>query len=227
MRPGLMTAGAAAVAATALLVRLGRRSGATRMEGRRPLPGDDIVARPRWQSTRAITIGAPPAEVWPWVVQMGFPPHRAGWYTPHRLDRLMWGDRPRSADSIVPELQDLSVGDRVPDSADWSVYYDVVAVVPDEFLLLHSVRHVFGPIESSDFTWVFVLEPVGGTATRMLVRARVAYEPAWTAVLIEPLLDAGDFINVSFMLRGIKRRAESGRQGPASTAERVEVQPGR
>jgi hypothetical protein len=30
----------------------------------------------RWWTTRAVTVGAPPAEVWPWLVQMG--PGRAG-----------------------------------------------------------------------------------------------------------------------------------------------------
>lgn len=173
-----------------------------------PLPGDDIVPRPRWRSTRALTIDAPPQAVWPWVVQMGFPPHRAGWYTPHRLDRLMWGDRPRSADAIVPQLQGLQVGDTVPDSADYSVYYDVVAVQPPHHLVLHSTRHVFGPLTESDFSWVFVCEPAGTRGTRLLVRARVDYEPLWAAVLIEPLLDAGDFVNVSFMLRGIRDRVQ-------------------
>jgi hypothetical protein len=194
--------------AGALMVRLGRRSGATAEEGRLPLPGDEIVPRPLWQSTRAITVAAPPEEVWPWVVQMGFPPHRAGWYTPHRLDRLMWGDRPPSADTIVCELQDLAPGDKVPDSADWSVYYDVVEVERPRHLLLHSVRHVFGPLTSSDFSWVFVLQPHGESATRLLVRARVAYRPVWALPMIETLLDVGDFVNVSVMLRGIRERAE-------------------
>ena len=54
---------------------------------------------------------------------MGFPSHRAGWYTPHRLDRLTFGIKHRSADQIVPELQHLDVGDRVPDSDDWSVVF--------------------------------------------------------------------------------------------------------
>ena len=132
-----------------------------------PLPGDEIVPRPLWASTRAITIDAPPEQVWPWVVQMGFPPHRAGWYTPHWLDVAMWGDRPRSADHIVPELQDLKVGDTVPDSADYSVYYDVEAVVPPVQAAADSRRTCcctpcamsFGPIKESDFTWVFVLRP--------------------------------------------------------------------
>ena len=46
----------------------------------------------------------------------GVPSHRAGWYTPHWLDRLTFGIKQQSADRIVPELQQLEVGDHVPDS---------------------------------------------------------------------------------------------------------------
>ena len=118
---------ASAVAVTALfgLRRVGRRSGATAAEAAEVLPGDEIVADPMWQSTRAITIAAPPEQVWPWIVQMGFPSQRAGWYTPHWLDRLTFGIKQRSADRIVPELQQLAVGDRVPDSDDWSAFFTV------------------------------------------------------------------------------------------------------
>ena len=45
--------------------RVGHRSGATAAEALAPLPGDEVVPQPLWQSTRAITINAPPAEVWP------------------------------------------------------------------------------------------------------------------------------------------------------------------
>ena len=210
------------------LERYGRRSGATKEEGRLPLPGDDVVARPLWASTRAITIDAPPERVWPWIVQMGFPPHRAGWYTPHWMDVAMWGDRPRSAARIVPELQDLRVGDTVPDSADYSVYYEVEAVVPPAqasegtpaHLLLHSVRHVFGPIKQSDFTWLFALQPLGEDRTRLLARARVRYGPLWAVPAIELMLNAGDLANVSAMLRNIKQSVEDGRQVPAPPVTR-------
>ena len=211
---------AAAGAAGWTVHRLARRSGVTAEETRMSLPGDEIVARPLWESTRGITIGAPPAAVWPWIVQMGYPTHRAGWYTPHWLDELMWGSRPHSADRIVPELQDLRPGDRVPDSDDWSVFYVVDQVAPGSHLVLHSTSHNVGPIETVDFSWAFVLLPalrdagalgVGAGepgATRLLVRARVAYTPALLYPLVETVIGLGDWVNVSVMLRGIRERAE-------------------
>ena len=36
------------------------------------MPGDDLVPRPLWEATGAMTIDAPAAEVWPWVTQMGY-----------------------------------------------------------------------------------------------------------------------------------------------------------
>ncbi|HMK92079.1 MAG TPA: SRPBCC family protein [Thermoleophilia bacterium] len=211
---------AAAGAAGWTVHRLARRSGVTAGETRLSLPGDEIVARPLWESTRGITIDAPPAAVWPWIVQMGYPSHRAGWYTPHWLDELMWGERPRSADTVVPELQDLQVGDRVPDSDDWSVFYVVDQVEPGSHLVLHSTSHNVGPIETIDFSWAFALLPVAGDAgaTRLLVRARVAYTPALLYPLVETVIGLGDWVNVSVMLRGIRERAErtpAGRPGSA------------
>ena len=99
---------------------------------------------------------APPEEVWPWIVQMGFPSHRAGWYTPHWLDRLTFGIRALSAEEIRPELQHLKAGDRLPDGDDWSAYFTVVTVDPPHALLLHSTHHVIKPIRTIDFTWAFV-----------------------------------------------------------------------
>ena len=210
---GKRTAATAAVLAAAAgvwaLERFGRRSGATKEEARLPLPGDETMARPLWASTRAITIDASPEQVWPWIVQMGFPPHRAGWYTPHWMDVAMWGNRPRSADHIVPELQDLKVGDTVPDSADYSVYYEVKEIERPAHVVLHSVTHVFPPIRTSDFTWVFVLLPAGAGQTRFVIRARVSYRPLWALPLIDLMLGVGDLVNVSGMLHSIMRLAES------------------
>ena len=100
----LTLAGAAAAATAYLVHRIGRRSGATDEETDAVLPGDELVTHPMWESTRAITIDAPVEEVWPWIVQMGFPTHRAGWYTPYVLDRLTFGIRERSAEDCGPSF---------------------------------------------------------------------------------------------------------------------------
>ena len=191
------------------LRRVGVRSGVTNDEVRGELQGDDLVSDPLWTSTRAITVWAPPSAVWPWIVQMGFPAFRAGWYTPYWLDRLQWGITHRSADEIRPELQNLAVGDRVPDSADWSVFFTVEVVEPDRALVLLSTRHLLRPLRSIKFSWAFVLDPVGQGATRLSMRARAWYQPRWAGVVIRPLIGVGDFLNASAMLRGIKQRAET------------------
>lgn len=73
----------------------------------KPLAGDDLVADPDIIETRSLYVDAAPSEVWPWLVQMGY--GRGGWYSYDKLD--MQG---RSADSILPQFQDLAAGDIVP-----------------------------------------------------------------------------------------------------------------
>jgi hypothetical protein len=52
----------------------------------RSQPGDELVTRPSFNATRAITIAAPPEEIWPWLIQVGLT--RAGWYSYNILDNL-------------------------------------------------------------------------------------------------------------------------------------------
>jgi hypothetical protein len=209
--------GAAAVAAFYGLRRLGRRSGVSAAEAAEALPGDELVSNPMWQSTRAITIAAPPEEVWPWIVQIGFPSHRAGWYTPHWLDRLTFGIRQRSADRIVPELQQLAVGDRVPDSDDWSVFFTVEKVEPRHALVLHSTRHVIKPIKTVDFSWAFIIRALPQGRSRLLIRARTSYTPWRARPFVELVIGPADFVNAGAMLRGIKQRVEAASGRPVAT----------
>ena len=58
--------------------------GATREETQESLPGDDIVQEPHFVATRAVTVAAPPPEVWKWIIQIGSA--RAGWYSIDRID---------------------------------------------------------------------------------------------------------------------------------------------
>lgn len=86
--------GAVQVAAMLLTAPLSRlwynRWGATAEECEKALPGDELVPHPRIASTRAITIQAPPAAVWPWLVQMG--QGRGGLYSYDGLENLIGCD---------------------------------------------------------------------------------------------------------------------------------------
>src|SRR5215469_370294 len=82
----------------------GQTWGATPAEVAAEMPGDRLLPRAQYRCTRAITIGASPEDVWPWLVQVGC--LRGGWYADDLLDNFA---RP-SVRRIVPELQDLRVG---------------------------------------------------------------------------------------------------------------------
>ena len=95
---------AAIVYALALRPRL-VRWGASDEEVSRAYPGRELIPDGTRASTMAVTIEAPPDQVWPWLVQMGW--DRAGWYSWEGLDN---GGRP-SVREVHPEWQTLSVGD--------------------------------------------------------------------------------------------------------------------
>jgi hypothetical protein len=140
-----------------------RRFGASEAEARSRLAGDELVGSPTFESTRAITIDAPPSAVWPWLVQLG--QGRAGLYTYDRLENL-FGLGIHSADRIVPELQQLETGDRI--SLGKGAYLVVHALEPERTLVL---LHPDG-----DWSWSFALEPRDGGRARLIVRNR------WTTV---------------------------------------------
>ena len=81
------------------------RWGATDAEVALAMPGDEIVPEPSFTATRAITIAASPEQVWPWIVQIGT--RRAGFYSYDLFDNAA---RP-SADHILPEFQEVQLGD--------------------------------------------------------------------------------------------------------------------
>src|SRR5688500_20401961 len=80
----------------------------TVLDKRRLLPGDAMISDPIFTSTHAITINAPPEQVWPWIAQMGA--GRAGWYSWDAIDN---GGTP-SATSIMPAFQTVVSGDVMP-----------------------------------------------------------------------------------------------------------------
>jgi hypothetical protein len=188
--------------------------GATAAEVASPMPGDDLVPNPRMGYTRAITIGAPPAVVWSWLVQIG--QGRGGLYSFDGLENLARCDI-HSTDRIRPELQSLAEGELIRLGAPQGYpCFRVSGVQPAEFLVLvaadpmppHEVATADSP--GGVATWQWQLKsPAADGSTRLLARQRLTYPDAMTAMwhLVEPV----SFVMERQMLRGIKRRAE----GPA------------
>src|SRR5215207_8825247 len=136
--------------------------GAMPDEVSRPLPGDDLVTRPTFNATRAISIDAPPEEIWPWLVQVGN--KRAGWYSYDLLDNF----GRRSARRIIPELQHLAPGDIVPMSPDGKQGVLVYSLDPPRSM-------VWGKAEGT--SWVWQLDPLPDGTTRVITRIRSRIRP--------------------------------------------------
>jgi hypothetical protein len=171
------------------------------------LPGDELVPDPDLWYTRGITVGAPPEDVWPWVAQIG--QGRGGFYSYDALENLFRCDI-HSADRVLPEYQDVALGDVVRLAPGGAPSFRVHAVHPPEALVLVSADtadtgepNADGPLA----TWQWVLRPLdGGRRTRLLVRQRLSRPRAQRLLwrLVEPV----GFVMERRMLRGIKARAE-------------------
>ena len=197
--------------AEAGLVYLGRTYGSTKQERKLQLPGDDIIGLPKVQTDHAVTIDAPPAAVWPWLAQMGW--GRGGWYTARWVDQLLFPANGPSADRIVPELQDITLGAFIPDGApETECGFDVVALEPERSLVLRSTSHLPRTWRNRavlDWTWTFVLTPVdGGSRTRYHFRSRWVTHPWWFTVSGWLAVVPADFVMSRDMLRGVKERVE-------------------
>lgn len=181
------------------------RWGATEEEVTRPLPGDDIVPKASVETTRSIDIAAPPADVYPWLVQIG--QSRGGFYSYDWLENLAGLDI-HSAEEILPDAQGLKVGDPVPFGAGTALAAAVVD--PD-----HAVVIAHQDIVS----WAFVVEPAGARSSRLIARFRVGGRPRLPLLFAYWLLiEIPHFIMERKMLLGIKARAErrGGRPQPVT-----------
>jgi hypothetical protein len=183
--------------------------GATRAEVAAPMPGDDIVRRAQFNATRAITISAPPEQVWPWIAQLGY--RRAGFYTYDLVDNA--GER--SADRIIEEYQRIQVGDLIPmwhDARGLAVAYRVDSFQTNEWMLWVHRPH---ENEQPDSTWSWQLLR-SDDRTRLITRMKQDYrwQTPRLAMFNLILMEFGDFAMERRMLKGIKARAERVKSKP-------------
>jgi hypothetical protein len=196
----------------ATLYRLGQTWGATAQEQRQPLAGGELLPEARALTTHAITIAAPAAAVWPWLVQMGW--GRAGWYTYRWVDRLLFPANGPSADQFLPQHQQLAVGDRVPDGPPKAdCWFTVEQLEPDRLLMLRSTRHL--PTSwrqrglAAEWIWSWHLDEPAPGRTRLVQRNRMRLDPWWFERGFLATIIPADFIMARSHLRGLRRRAEA------------------
>ncbi len=192
-------------------------------------PGDDLVADPFIKLTYTIEVVATPAEIWPWLVQLGY--HRGGWYIDTWWDRFaqvqVWprlvpkearGTYKPAAEEVLPQFQGLQVGDTIPDGPPGTAYYDVVGLEEDHFLLLHSTSHFRYMAPSflagtrlephGVFSWAFILERIQEGRTRIISRWRSNAGPALVMLPWLPVVRIADHFHQKEILKGLKRRVE-------------------
>jgi hypothetical protein len=198
-------------------------------EASRELAGDGIIPGAETAETRGITIDAPPASVWPWLVQMGY--GRAGWYSYDVID--MKGE---SAHRILSEHQGLKVGDVMPTHPGGG--FVVRELEPERHVVLYmdtelareqareaARGHEATPVnlratgalmegaQPTEFsaTWAFVLEDLHDGRTRLVERFRVHFEDdddkPWTRWTL-PFMGFGAFVMMRRQLIGIRDRVE-------------------
>jgi hypothetical protein len=85
------------------------RWGTTETEISATLPGDELVPNPKFLGTKTVTIQAPIDKVWPWLLQMG--QGKAGLYRYEFIENRLLGCDMHNSDRLVPEWQDVKVGD--------------------------------------------------------------------------------------------------------------------
>jgi hypothetical protein len=195
--------GVAVAAGVALLRARYLRWGATDDEVEMVLPGDEIVPRANLTATRAVTVRAGAHHgVWPWIAQLG--QGRGGFYSYDFLENLIGCDI-HSADRIVPEWQNVAVGDEVKLAPELGLA--VALLDRGRALVLRGGIPMGNTAPPYDFTWAFTLRDELDETTRLVVRERYAYKRPWARLLVEPT-ELVSFVMSQKMLRGIRDRAE-------------------
>ncbi len=167
--------------------------GATPAEATARLPGDELLEDADGVATRAITIDAPAAAVWPWLAQMG-PGPRGGAYTYDWIENLLGLDM-HSVDRVLPEFQHPQLGDGFGLGANRMSYH---RVEPERVLAMRS--------GDGNWVWSFVLEEQDGK-TRLISRNRFRLPKLKDRLGMLPM-EPGSLVMERKMLRGIKERAE-------------------
>ncbi len=161
---------------------IGDRWGVTEAEINRHYPCDEFVPEPGLQLWRGVTVQAPPARVWPWVVQIRLGPYSYDWIdnfgrrSPRRICNIR---EPVPGDAFTSALGGRDLG-------------RVLAVTPGEDL----TARIMGIVMS------YAVVPLGSN-TRLLLKI-----VASRGGFVGQLLSIGDLIMARRQLLNLARLAE-------------------
>jgi hypothetical protein len=111
-----------------------------------------------------------------------------------------------SSDDILPQFQNLAVGDVIPLGRGPS--WPVIVADRNEALVVEPV--------SGAVSWAWILEVVDASTTRLISRVRLGLDHKSLLLAFAPAVDLPWFLMERKMLHGIKRRAERLAQSPKS-----------
>ena len=175
------------------------RWGTTPDERTRAMAGDALLPNPTHSATHAIAIEAPPDDIWPWLVQMGY--RRGGLYSSDWLDRVFGIlDRP-SANEVLPGFQRLAVGDKIRLGPREEL--TVAAMDEKRALALSYSAHGF------EWVWQFGLYPLNEHRTRLVTRGTERFANTFSAWVFMRVMEPAAFVMTRRMLLGVKQRAEA------------------
>ena len=168
--------------------------GATQKEVALILPGDDLVPKPNFNATRAISINASPEMIWRWIIQIGS--KRAGWCS------IDWIDNGgvKSSETILPEFQTIKINQFIPFTPNQKNGMWVKDFKTHQYILWVD--------KIGNATWLWYLIPDGKSKTRLLTRLKTRYVWKGFWIIYYLLYDMGDIIMMSKCMKGIKQRAE-------------------
>jgi hypothetical protein len=170
------------------------RWGATDDEVKYTMPGDDIVQKPHFVATRAVSIKAPPAEVWKWIIQIGSA--RAGFYSIDLIDNA----NVPSARNILPKYQKIINDYFIPFTPNQKHGMWVKAYQEPKYVLWWDHKN--------NATWDWFLGETEASNTRLITRLRTKYNFGLPWIIYYIFYDIGDIIMMRQCMLGIKERAE-------------------
>ncbi|MFC1921472.1 hypothetical protein ACFLYQ_07100 [Chloroflexota bacterium] len=194
-----------------------RKWGTMNKEVQQNYPGDDLVPNPRGEYMHTVTINAPAAEVWKWLVQIG--QGRGGFYSYELLENII-GCKIHNAETIMPELQKLKVGDSIPMHPSMGSPYKVAVIEPDSTLILElrvdvQTGETFEsgdelPEKYQNQSWLFLLTERDDGTTWLISRSRNDWNKSAGNTVFYGIFGPLTMEMDRKMLLGIKKRAEAG-----------------